>query len=99
MPHCPELCFLMPQYSGQTHTEGVVCSWRARNPITFETTLVALNDSPAGCLIALTTGTDIEAASHSALCDVETIPLRLETMFLRHLMQLLPRVYGFYPKD
>ncbi len=67
---------------GQTHTEGLVCFWRARNPITFETTSVAPNDSPAGCLIALTTGTDTEAASHSTVCAVETFPLGLETVFL-----------------
>lgn len=57
------LCLSIPL--GQTHTEALVCFWRARNPITFETTSVAQNDSPAGCLIALTTGTDTGAACHS----------------------------------
>lgn len=49
--------------------------WRSRNPITFETISVAPNDSPAGCLIALTTGIDTEVASHSIVCDFETFPL------------------------
>lgn len=65
---------------GQTHTEGVVCVWRARNPITFQTTSVAPNDSPAGCLIALTTGTDTGAASHSTVCAVRTFPLGLQNV-------------------
>ncbi len=63
------LCLSIPL--GQTNTEGRVCFWRARNPITFETTSLAPNDNPAGRLIALTTGTDIEAASHSTVCAVE----------------------------
>lgn len=65
---CPSIAF------GQMHTGGLVCFWRARNPITFETTSVAPNDSPAGCLIVLTTGTDTEAVSHSAASVVETFP-------------------------
>lgn len=79
------LCLSIPL--GQTHTEGLVCFWRARNPITFETTSVAPNDSPAGYLIAPTTGTDTEAASHSTVCAVETFPLWLQTVFLHYLMQ------------
>lgn len=66
---------------GQTHTEGPLCFWRARNPITFETTSVAPNNSPAGCLIALTTGTDTEVTSHSTVCVAETFPLGLKNMF------------------
>lgn len=71
----PSLCLSIPL--GQTHTEGLVCFCRARNPITFETTSVAANDSPAGCLIALTA-----AARHSTACVVETFPVGLETVFL-----------------
>lgn len=88
------LCLSIPL--GQTHTKGLVCFWRARNPITFETTSVAPNDSPAGCLIALTTATDTEAASHSTVCVVETFPLGLETVFLYYLMQFLSCIYGFF---
>lgn len=90
------LFFCLPIPLGQTHTEGLVCFWRARNPITFETTSVAPNDSPAGCLIALTTGTDTEAASQSTVCAVETFPLGLENVFLHYLMQLLSCIYGFF---
>ena len=78
VPDFPSLRRSIPL--GQTHTEGLVCFWRARNPITFETTSVAPNDSPAGYLIAPTTGTDTEAASHSTVCAVETFPLWLQTV-------------------
>ena len=88
------LCLSIPL--GQTHTEGLVCFWRARNPITFETTSVAPNDSPAGRLIALTTGTDTEAASHCTVHAVETSPLGLETVFLHYLVQFLSCIYGFF---
>lgn len=83
---------------GQTHTEGVVCVLRARNPITFQTTSVAPNDSPAGCLIALTTGTDTGAASHSTVCAVRTFPLGLENVLLHYLMQFLSWIYVFLTK-
>lgn len=88
------LCLSIPL--GQTHREGLVCFWRARNPITFESTSVAPNDSPAGCLIALTTGTDTEAASHSTVCAVVTFPLGLQTVFLHYLMQFPSCIYGFF---
>lgn len=76
---CLSLCLSIPL--GQTHTEALVCFWRAGNPINVETTLVAPNDSPAERLIALTTGTDTEAASHSTVCIVQTFLLSLETLF------------------
>lgn len=89
------LCLSIPL--GQTQAEGLVCFWRARNHITSETTSVASDDSPAGCLIALTTGTDTEAASHSSVYAVVTFPLGLETVpalphevFIMHLW-LLPK--------
>lgn len=57
---------------------------------------MAPNDSPAGCLIAPTTGTDSEAASQSTVCVVETLALGWETEFLHYIMQFLSCIYGFF---
>ena len=57
---------------------------------------MAPNDSPAVCLIALTTGTDTEAARHSTVFVIETVTLGLETMFLHYLMRLPLCIYSFF---
>lgn len=70
---------------GQIYTYRLAYFCRARNPITFETTPVAPNNSPAGCLIALTTGIDTETASYSTVHVVGAFLLGIENAFSQSL--------------
>lgn len=89
--HTPGLCpnaYIQSPWSN-THSGRLACFCRARNPITFETTPVAPNNSPAGCLIALTTGIDTEAASYSTVRVVDSFHSGLENAFPHHLVKSL----------